>query len=210
MPQQQHLFPITLAGQWQIPPESLLTRLPDNLCHWLLDQGSLTARLKSHCQHFRVEVLGQQETVCSAVEANELIAVGEPILAREVILYCDDVAQVFARSLLPIASLTGDEQQLANLGTQPLGQVLFNNPSLIRQRIELASFSLETKVVKLARQLTKTNKQRLWGRRSVFMLENKPLMVAEVFLPDAFAYTTTLTVPQGLSKQESTEEDDAS
>jgi chorismate--pyruvate lyase len=30
----------------------------------------------------------------------------------------------------------------------------------------------------------------LWGRRSVFIVENKPLMVAEVFLPQAFAYQT--------------------
>jgi len=28
----------------------------------------------------------------------------------------------------------------------------------------------------------------LWGRRSTFMLHGKPLMVAEIFLPNAFAY----------------------
>ena len=196
MTQQQQLFPVTLAGQWQVPSESLLTSLSENLCDWLLDEGSLTARLKSHCQHFRVELLGQQQIACPALETNELIKAGEPVLVREVVLYCNEVAQVFSRSLLPISSLTGDEQQLATLGTQPLGHVLFNNPSLIRQRIELASFSTDTKVAKLAKQLKQTSRQTLWGRRSVFILENKPLMVAEVFLPGAFAYATTPALPQ--------------
>jgi len=196
----QHLFPVTLAGQWQAPSEALLTVLSPNLSNWLLDQGSLTARLKSCCQQFRVELLGQQQSFCSELEANELIKAGEPVLVREVLLYCDEVAQVFARSLLPISSLTGDEQQLANLGTQPLGQVLFNNPSLIRQRIELASFSIDTDVVKLALELKQKSRETLWGRRSVFMLENKPLMVAEVFLPDAFAYSKKSSLPKGQGK----------
>lgn len=209
MTQQHHLFPVTLAGQWQAPSELLLTALSDNLCSWLLDQGSLTARLKSHCQHFRVELLGQEQTFCSEQEANEFIKVGEPVLVREVLLYCDEVAQVFARSLLPLSSLTGDEQQLANLGTQPLGQVLFNNASLIRQRIELASFSDDTDVVALAMQLKQTSRQKLWGRRSIFLLENKPLMVAEVFLPNAFAYSAACSLPQGQDNiQASTENND--
>lgn len=189
---QKHLsFPVTLAGSWQVASATLLSPLSDNLVHWLLDPGSLTARLKQNCQNFRVELLGQKQTLCSALESNELIKAGEPVLVREVLLYCDDIPQVFARSLLPLTSLTGDEQQLANLGTQPLGQVLFNNPSLIRQRIELANFSEDTCVARLANTLEpikKISKRGLWGRRSIFVLEGKPLMVAEVFLPDAFAY----------------------
>jgi chorismate--pyruvate lyase len=184
-------FPVTLPVLWQAPSAALLSPLPDNLENWLLDPGSLTARLKKHCDNFRVELLGQQQTICSESESNELLRAGEPVLVREVLLYCDDVPQVFARSLLPLSSLTGDEQQLANLGNQPLGQVLFNNPSLVRQRIELAFFTENTNVAKLAKHVRKDkqiNELELWGRRSVFMLEGKPLMVAEVFLPEAFAY----------------------
>ena len=199
MTQKNLLFPVTLTGSWQVPSLALLSPLSDNLTHWLLDPGSLTARLKQHCQHFRVELLGQQQALCSEFEANELLRTGEPVLVREVLLYCDDVPQVFARSLLPLASLTGDEQQLANLGTQPLGQVLFNNPSLVRQRIELSSFGDDTGVAKLAKRLNpneETGEQRLWGRRSIFMLEGKPLMVAEVFLPNAFAYQQAILSSQ--------------
>jgi len=194
-------FPITLTSQWQSPSADNLSLLSASLKDWLLDEGSLTARLKNHCDHFQVRVIGEQQQPCSAAEACDLIKVGEPILVREVLLYCDNVPQVFARSLLPLASLTGEEQILANLGEQPLGQVLFNNPSLQRLRLELSSFENDSNVVALASKLAVQHasnsalvkasiipKQKLWGRRSIFMLENKPLMVAEVFLPDAFAY----------------------
>lgn len=194
-------FPITLAGQWQSPSADIFSMLPVRLKGWLLDGGSLTARLKSCCEDFKVKVIGEQQQLCSAEEACNYIKAGEPVLVREVILYCDNIPQVFARSLLPLASLTGKEQVLANLGEQPLGQVLFNNPSLQRLRLELSSFSHDTSVAilasKLASKLSNDSssdkaavmpKQELWGRRSIFMVDNKPLMVAEVFLPDAYAY----------------------
>lgn len=181
-------FPITLVGQWQSPDDESLPLLSEQLTSWLRDEGSLTARLKSHSSSFHVKVIGEQQQLCSAEEACNIIKVGEPVLVREVILYCDNIPQVFARSLLPLASLTGKEKALANLGEQPLGQVLFNNPSLQRHRLELSSFGPDSSVANLANQLTDLPKQALWGRRSIFILDNKPLMVAEVFLPNAFAY----------------------
>jgi len=63
--------------------------------------------------------------------------------------------------------------------------------------LEVSSFNCDSSVATLAKNLFKQLHtqhsselvmQKLWGRRSIFMLENKPLMVAEVFLPDAFAY----------------------
>ncbi|MCW8864842.1 MAG: chorismate lyase [Colwellia sp.] len=181
----QSLFPVTLSNHWQSAERFTI---PDSLLSWLLDPNSLTARLKTRCQDFRVELLGQQVESCQEAEVFTGIRVGEKVLVREVLLYCDEKPQVFARSLLPLSSLTGAEQALANLGTQSLGQVLFNNPSLERQAIEVAKFSANSTVAKLATDLQLTVKHDLWGRRSIFVLENKPLMVAEVFLPDAFAY----------------------
>lgn len=185
MTQYQHLFPITLAAHWCSEPEQLLT---STLSNWLFDPTSLTARLKKHCKNFRVEVVGQHIEKCSAEEAKATIHAGEQVLVREVILYCDEQAQVFARSLLPLSSLTGEQQKLANLGTQPLGQVLFNDPKLDRQSIEIASFGQQSSVGQFCANVNLSNTHDLWGRRSLFVLNNKPIMVAEVFLPNSFAY----------------------
>ena len=189
MSKQHPLFPITLSGSWQSPSYAKQrNEISTTLLNWLLDSGSLTMRLRANCQQFRVELLGQKIQACPDVEANDTIKAGEQVLVREVLLYCDEKPQVFARSLLPLSSLTGAEQALANLGTQSLGQVLFNSPSLERQAIEVAEFDQNSSVAQLAKDLALKVENNLWGRRSIFVLENKPLMVAEVFLPEAFAY----------------------
>ena len=179
------LFPVTMHTTWQSSAGSIL---PEHLLSWLLDPSSLTARLSQCCQQFRVEVIGQEIQLCSAQEATTDINVGEDVLVREVLLFCDDIPQVFARSLLPLKSLTGEEQQLAHLGNQSLGQVLFSKNELRRKCIEISNFSENSQVAMLAKQLGLIAQGELWGRRSTFMLHNKAIMVAEIFLPNAFAY----------------------
>ena len=194
MSKAHELFPVNLSAQWQ---DAESYRLNDGVRDWLLDPDSLTARLKRHCQVFHVEVLGQHTQPCHALEANAEILAGEAVLVREVLLYCDGVAQVFARSLLPITSLTGDEHQLAHIGNQPLGQVLFANKLLSRGNIEVARFDCQSSVVQLAKSLRlpfpKKETEQLWGRRSLFQIQHKPIMVAEVFLPGSLAYQSELT-----------------
>jgi len=191
MSQKHPLFPVKLLCQWQKPTDQQISAY---LLSWLLDPSSLTAKLKSHSQEFRVLVLGEQLEQCGELEANDVIKAGEQVLVREVLLYCDDVPQVFARSLLPLSTLTGDEQTLADLGTQPLGQVLFNNPSLERKNVEIASFDQASPIAKLVKTLgiDVTDEYLIWGRRSLFFVHQKPLMVAEVFLPQSFAYQETI------------------
>jgi len=179
------LFPVSINTIWHSP---LGVSLHETLLSWLLDRSSLTTRLTNACQQFRVEVLGQVIQPCTQEESTTDIDVGEQVLVREVLLYCDDVPQVFARSLLPLKSLTGEEQQLAHLGNQSLGQVLFSKKDLIRKCIEISAFSQNSAVSKLAIELGLPAQTELWGRRSTFMLHSKPLMVAEIFLPNAFAY----------------------
>ena len=188
MNQPHPLFPITIDTSWQSP---VGISLNENLLSWLLDPSSLTTRLSQCCERFRVEVLGQEIQSCSIAESTSDIRAAEQVLVREVLLYCDDVPQVFARSLLPLKSLTGEEQQLAHLGNQSLGQVLFSNKGLYRKCIEISAFSQSSAVSKLALQLDLPPQTELWGRRSTFMLHDKPLMVAEVFLPNAFAYQSS-------------------
>ena len=179
------LFPVQLQTQWCSPST---TSLNVQLSDWLLDPNSLTARLKSHCNEFSVKVLGQQIESCSEQDACEIILAGSQVLVREVILCCDGIPQVFARSLLPLTSLTGEEQALANLGEQPLGQVIFSKPNLSRTAIEVGQFDQQSSVAQLVNELGLEMTDSLWGRRSLFYLDAKPLVVAEVFLPCALAY----------------------
>ena len=182
---QHAIYPVGINANWR---PSTINALDDNLKDWLLDRESLTKRLVSSCDNFRVQVLGQRLTTCQAYEANDDILEGEPVVAREVLLFCDETPHVFARSLLPVRSLTGEQAELAQLGNESMGQVLFNHPDLKRKCIEVASFDGQAHFSSILSTFGLDCQQQLWGRRSVFLIDEKPLMVAEVFLPDAIAY----------------------
>ncbi|WP_371374656.1 chorismate--pyruvate lyase family protein [Thalassotalea aquiviva] len=178
-------FPIGLNVDWQD-----VSQAPNNavLNDWLLDLTSLTARLKANCTHFQVKLLGQKIEACQPHEANDSIAVNEQVLVREVVLYCDHKPQVFARSILPLRSLTGNQQSLSCLGEQALGQVLFSDPKLHREILQVTQLPATGRLTELAAIIGLKVEHSLWGRRSLFTIEDKPLMVAEVFLPGAQAY----------------------
>lgn len=181
-----NLFPVGMSSEWRAPDSVCLA---PHLLDWLENPSSLTARLKSHAKSFRVQVLGQALEKCSNADATDDIVAGQEVLVREVILWCDNTPQVFARSILPISSLTGEQQALGNLGEQPLGQVLFNHPDLKRKCIEVAPFYTQSSLKRLCKHLSLSIDHDLYARRSTFLINKKPVVVSELFLPNAFAYS---------------------
>lgn len=148
------------------------TQLPARTRAWLLDEGSLTARLiEASGNRFAVRVLGQywarplpQERRALGMRAHEVA------LVREVALACAGEPWVCARSILPARSLRGELHHLRRFGARSLGAKLFAQPGLHREGFEVARMVLP-------------DTTRLWARRSVFHLRGKPLLVQEVFLP---------------------------
>lgn len=156
------------------------------LCNWLSDKGSLTARLiaRSH-GHFHVQVLRQQiarpvmsEWRCLGMDRSALA------LIREVVLCGYNQPWVYARSVLPLSSLTGPLRHLRKQDTRPLGAFLFSQPHLRRSAIAVSRLTRHQACVP-SHLIGDTP---LWGRRSVFYLHDRPLLVSEIFL-DAFVDT---------------------
>lgn len=104
-------------------------------------------------------------------------------LLREVYLYCGNVRMVYARSVIPLTTLTGRQRKLALLGSRPLGGFLFSSPDMRREEMELAEFVQGDPVFARATKDTCVGMEPIWGRRSIFRLVGKPLLVAEIFLP---------------------------
>ena len=174
-------FPLSLNTHWQSPGS---LRVPDfHLKNWLLDTGSLTERLQSHCRHFRVQLLGQAQVPLLGNERDQ-VGPGE-YLVREVILWGDDDPWVFARSLLPTALCTRERGELADLGERPLGRILFNDLRFQRQPFQISQLPARHS---LLQQLGLTGRRPLWGRRSLFHYLDWHMLVAEVFLPQCPAY----------------------
>jgi len=171
---------------WRHHRHVLRSRVPLDWWRWLIDPASLTRRLQHACSgRFHVEVVSQGWGIPHHNESRCMgLPEGRRALIREVYLYCDDTPWVFARTVMPATTLTGRERRLMHLGNKPLGAVLFADPGMRRSDVELACIGPSQKLFKRAtKRLTKKTKG-IWGRRSVFNLHDKPLLVSEIFLQD--------------------------
>lgn len=175
-----------MTPNWQEPP----CLKPSVLTNWLLDPGSLTAKLKALSTDFRVEVLFQRQQACQPHEATFLgISPTADTLIREVLLHCDNTPWVYARSVLPLAALSEADQALAKMGTNPLGEQLFSRPDITPGRIQIASFAPNTKPGQL-NSAYYAEQNPLWGRRRLFHLQHGAISVAEVFLSPTPCYAS--------------------
>lgn len=191
--------PITSAIPWKALSEFDHEQVPAGWHEWLSDRGSLTARLVDASENkFSVEVLNQYEFVPSESEAVALdMSTSTPAMIREVILCGKGKPWVFARSVLPLTTLTGRLVALRELDSQPLGALLFSDPSMTRAPVEVsysaaAAFSVPDTLC--------AGNAFLWGRRSVFYLDQKPLLVSEMFLPSFEPYNNMLRYTQDEQK----------
>lgn len=162
---------------------TLLNAMPGDAKDWLFDHSSLTARLQKKCPgKFRVELISQS---IAAPLLDEKLALGikqSHALIRQVYLYCGEAPVVFARTIIPITTLTGPQRVYANLGTRPLGAMLFADKTMYRLELEVSHLLPGEKLY----EFTGVEDEPVWGRRSVFYVSEKPLLVSEYFLPALF------------------------
>ncbi len=160
--------------------------LPEHWRDWLLDPSSLTRRLQRRCgPDFHVAVLSQRMERPMLSEARALHRPPQEVaLVRQVRLLCDETSWVFARTIIPLPSLKRGLQRLAQLGDKPLGAVLFADPKMQRQPMEVARIKPGQRLYHMSHGSEVPSNKSLWGRRSVFCLQGSPLLVSEFFLPE--------------------------
>jgi chorismate--pyruvate lyase len=157
-----------LRQSWVNLDHVALHAVPQIWQDWLSDAGSLTQLISDQTQSpVSVEVL----TDCQQnLLKDEALLFHKPLhhcRIREVHLCVNDVPVVFARSVLPTTSSTGINRDVLQLGSKPLGEVLFKKgsaPILLRQITEVPGLG--------------------WGRRSLYQLRGHPILISEFFLPE--------------------------
>ena len=138
--------------------------IPEKVLFWIRDDQSLTQKLKKKYHDFRVEVYRQDELEIYKHEINQL-GNEEKFIVREVFLYGDNQPVVFARSVIPKNTKT---DSIMKIGNKPLGEILFTNPNTLREPIEI------------------TFQNDVWGRRSIFIMNNSRILISEFFLDSIF------------------------
>jgi chorismate--pyruvate lyase len=160
-------------------------QVPAALCEWLLDRGSLTRHLVHSCPGVvRVEVRRQAWAHPLPGERRLLgLRPGTLTLVREVELRCTEHPWVFARTLIPAATLRGGGHRLARLGERPLGALLFADPGVRRDRVEVTLLGPQHTLFRQAVACLSVPPHSLWARRTLFLMKDRPLLVNEIFLP---------------------------
>lgn len=144
---------------------------PDSIwSDWLLAPGSLTQLLKEKSENqFEVRVTSEEWTSFSSTGLRGLFGPlddSHRFWSRKVILRGKGEDWVMAHTLVPEHSLFSPLSKILKLKNKPLGEYLFSHPQLLRLSFELSAVADDC-----------------WGRRSLFFLHGKPIMVAEFFLP---------------------------
>jgi chorismate--pyruvate lyase len=168
----------------------LAGRVPSDLSAWLSHKGSFMQRLKKYGVNTAVIHVLNQSWQYPTPEESEVLKIKPRQLAlvREVLIESPASAKwMVARTVLPRATITGKEQQLARLKNRSLGSVLFKDPRLQRGEFELSCLRRGSAWYQKIVTLLALEAEEFWARRSVFTLNQKSLLLTEIFSPDVAA-----------------------
>lgn len=145
--------------------------LGSNLREWLLLEDSMTKKFENEGKTITVRIIREGFVGPTEVESELACLPTEPkYWLREIVLCADEVPWLIGRTVVPESTLTGPELALQNLGTTPLGRYLFSSSQLTRDYIEVGKSGDS------------------WGRKSLFRLGSKPLVLTELFLSESPIY----------------------
>jgi len=155
--------------RWTVP-DCQSRRANPAIQRLLYDQGSLTQQLIEVSNgRFRVQTV---ELAWRNVLGDDLrklfgpVAPSHKFWSRKTVLLCEGAPAVLAHSLMPEHAAQSALEQVLALGEQPMGEYLFSQIGLKRGAFQFAQ-----------------SEQGYWGRRRLFYLDSKPIMVAEFFIP---------------------------
>ena len=171
---------MAMQAKWRAAAHCSGRQLPARVRRWLLD-GASTSQLMQQAGGTlpTVRLVSQRWAVPTAVEARFLeLPRRRRALVREVKLLCRSETWMLARTIIPPCTLRGPGRQLRLLGERPLGQLLFRMSTLRRTPFEVAQ--LYGSHPPLSDTLHWP--QAVWGRRSLFLLRGRPLLLSETFL----------------------------
>ena len=175
-----------LSIRWQSVKQARLHSIPNQLRNCLLDTGSLTRYLEKYCEsNFSLCLKSKSWQKPLHDEADVLcLRNGEYALIREIYFKCNDTPWVYGRSIIPSRTLRGAQRRLVYWGQRSLGSYLFSEQKAFRGQMEIAKITPADTLFHLAVNPGANQNNTLWGRRSIFYIKNKPLLIVEVFLPE--------------------------
>lgn len=174
----------TQEPNWRENRTGIRHTLPIAVQSWTYETGSLTERLRSiYGNNVAVNVLFNHWQTPYLSERQLL---NQPehryCLIREVLLHANGKPLIMARTIIPRDTIKIAQSNLSHLGNRPLGEIIFSYPKLQRLALNISLVSLNTWSPP-AVNLGQIN-QPMWGRRTVYAIAQRQMLVSEFFLPE--------------------------
>lgn len=180
-----------MFNPWRVASSWPQNKIPTSLAPVLLDSGSSTQWLRAACgKTLKLKLINQSWKGLINSEYQLLKIRNRSVaLVREVEIKGHGKPWMLARAVFPLSTLTGKTKfLLKQLDDRPLGELLFQDPNLMRSEFELSLLDLATCEYPFVREYAKKIKGLQWGRRSIFWYHQKPILLTEIFLPALVAY----------------------
>jgi len=168
-----------LTGSFPILESSM------NITDWLSEPGSLTQRIKqTFSGEFAVLLQEQGQSKVFSRDSSQLgLEQTDEAFVREVLLTVSGQIMVFARTTVPNSAQNALES-LTNLGSKPLGEVIFSYPDLKRPDLHFGKIPRSSLSANAAQLLGQ--ERYLWARRNTYKIAGQVFLVSEFFLPIVF------------------------
>lgn len=122
---------------------------------------------------------------------------------REVLLHTHQHQLIAARTVFTSRSLLLNAK-LMRLGSRPLGELLFANGKASWLVREFAHLEPGAAAFSLVRKTAGRSLRSCWARRTLFIFDQQPLLVTEIFLPSLFAHAAEQAPVEAANLLEST------
>jgi len=187
------------TSPWRAISQATLRAVPLEVHPWLHLDTSMTKQLQRHFAHD-----GQAVTVRALRNGPGALYQDEQYLfprsrrprvhVREVLLHANQRQLIVARTVFISRSLHA-KGEVAQLGSRPLGELLFAKGKAIWLAREFAHLEPGAQIFSLFRKTVGCSLRSCWARRTLFLLESQPLLVTEMFLPTVFEATAERRAP---------------
>jgi chorismate--pyruvate lyase len=181
--------------RWLTEPELPQLCTDPSATRWLQERGSLTERLRHQWGDVAVHLLDEGLARPLPHESTRLrLAPATLAWVRCVLLVCQNQPRVYARTVIPDWTALNPWAEVQRLGRQPLGELLFRLPDLQRSGFEWGHDWVWPHADRWTGQASAQPRSEPLARRCVFVREQAPLLLTEVFLDLPSSNPTDATI----------------
>ena len=163
-----------------------LNAIPNpSLLPWLNHHDSLTDKLKTFTPAVKLNIIRHEWGLTDAWDQQELhLQPQQRALHREITMQSDKNLCWYARTTIPERTYQAKSHLFAQLETEPLGHLIWNNADIKRTSLHYYPINSNSMEYTFLNARMHQHQELLWARRSLIMVHAKnPLYLLEIFLP---------------------------